>query len=49
MIKLGCEMISVLLSCYKSNVDYLTEQVNSIINQTEKDWELLIYDDGENK
>lgn len=41
-------MISVLLSSYKSNVDYLTEQVNSIINQTEKDRELLIYDDGEN-
>ena len=41
-------MISVLLSCYNSNVEYLTEQVNSILNQTETDWELLIYDDGEN-
>lgn len=39
-------MISILLSCYKSNFDYLKEQIDSIINQTEKDWELLVYDDG---
>ena len=39
-------MISILLSCYKSNFDYLKEQVDSIVNQTEKDWELLIYNDG---
>lgn len=39
-------MISILLSCYKSNLDYLKEQIDSIINQTEKDWELLVYDDG---
>lgn len=39
-------MISILLSCYKSNLDYLKEQIDSIINQTEKDWELLIYNDG---
>ena len=39
-------MISVLLSSYKSNLDYLKEQIDSIINQTEKDWELLIYNDG---
>lgn len=39
-------MISILLSCYKSNLDYLKEQIDSIINQTEEDWELLVYDDG---
>ena len=39
-------MISILLSCYKSNLDYLKEQIDSIINQTEQDWELLVYDDG---
>lgn len=39
-------MISILLSCYKSNFDFLKEQIDSIINQTEKDWELLIYNDG---
>ena len=39
-------MISILLSCYKSNLDYLKEQIDSIVNQTEKDWELLVYDDG---
>lgn len=39
-------MISILMSCYKSNLIYLKEQIDSIINQTEKDWELLVYDDG---
>lgn len=41
-------MISVIMSCYKSNTTYLKEQIESIMKQTEKDWELLIYDDGEN-
>ena len=39
-------MISILLSCYRSNLEYLKQQIDSIVNQTEKDWELLIYDDG---
>ena len=39
-------MISILLSCYNSNLSYLEEQIESIIDQTEKNWELLIYDDG---
>lgn len=39
-------MISILLSCYRSNFEYLKQQIDSIINQTEKDWELLVYDDG---
>lgn len=39
-------MISILMSCYKSNFEYLKEQIDSIINQTEQDWELLIYNDG---
>ena len=39
-------MISILLSCYNSNMGYLAEQVNSIIGQTCMDWELLIYNDG---
>lgn len=39
-------MISILLSCYKSNFEYLKEQIDSIIAQTEKDWELLVYNDG---
>ena len=39
-------MISIIMSCYKSNFEYLKEQIDSIINQTEKEWELLIYDDG---
>ena len=39
-------MISILLSSYKSNFEYLKEQIDSIINQTEEDWELLVYNDG---
>lgn len=39
-------MISILMSCYNSNLSYLLEQCVSIIQQTEKDWELLIYNDG---
>lgn len=34
------------MSCYNSNLHYLEEQIESIIDQTEKDWELLVYDDG---
>lgn len=39
-------MISILMSSYKSNFDYLKAQIDSIVNQTEKDWELLIWNDG---
>lgn len=39
-------MISILLSCYRTNLLYLKEQIDSIIHQTEQDWELLVYDDG---
>ena len=39
-------MISILLSCYKSNFEYLKEQIDSIISQTVQDWELLVYNDG---
>lgn len=38
--------ISIIMSCYKSNFEYLKEQIDSIINQTETDWELLIWNDG---
>lgn len=34
------------MSCYKSNLKYLKEQIDSILNQTETDFELLIYNDG---
>ena len=39
-------MISILMACYKSNLEYLKQQIDSIIKQTEQDWELLIYNDG---
>ena len=39
-------MISILLSCYNSNMDFLDEQIKSVLAQTEKDFELLVYNDG---
>ena len=39
-------MISIIMSCYKSNPTYLKEQIDSIFMQTEEDWKLLIYNDG---
>ena len=40
-------MISILLSCYKSNLEYLKEQLDSIMGQTEQDFEILVYNDGQ--
>ena len=37
-------MISVILPCYKHNA-YLSDAIQSIINQTYPDWELLIFND----
>ena len=34
------------MSCYKSNLEYLKEQIDSILKQTETDFELLVYNDG---
>ncbi len=39
-------MISVIMSCYKSNKEYLEQAVNSILNQTYKDFELLVANNG---
>lgn len=39
-------MISVIMSCYKSNKEYLKEAVLSILNQTYEDFEFLIADNG---
>lgn len=42
--------VSVIMGVYNTlNVDYLNEAVSSIINQTFKDWEFIIYDDGSNQ
>ena len=40
-------MISILMSCYNSNLGYLKEQLDSIFNQTEQDFELVIHLDSE--
>lgn len=39
-------MISVIMSCYKSNKQYLKEAVLSILNQTYGDFEFLIANNG---
>ena len=39
-------MISILLSSYNSNQEYIQTQIHSIMMQTETNWELLIYNDG---
>ena len=39
-------MISVIMSCHKSNPDYLRESVLSILNQSYSDFEFLIANNG---
>lgn len=38
-------MINILLATYNGE-KYLSEQLDSIVNQTYKDWKLIIHDDG---
>lgn len=40
--------ISVIMSCHQSNKQHLKESINSILNQTYTDFELLVADNGEN-
>ena len=37
--------VSVLIPVYKTNVDYLKNAIGSVLNQTFKDFELVIIDD----
>ncbi len=41
----SCELVSVLMAVYNTNVQYLQEAINSILSQTYKDIELIIIDD----
>jgi glycosyltransferase involved in cell wall biosynthesis len=41
-------MISVIMSVYKPNQKYLNEAIQSILNQTYKDFEFIIVNDGDN-
>ena len=40
-------MISVIMNCYNSET-YLEESINSVINQTYKNWELIFWDNQSN-
>ena len=40
-------MVDILMATFNGEL-YIEEQINSIINQTYKDWTLYIRDDGSN-
>ncbi len=40
------EQVDILLATYNSNIKYLTQQIESILNQTYKNFKLLISDDA---
>ena len=38
-------LVSILLNCYNSSL-YISRAIQSVINQSYKNWELIIWDDG---
>ena len=46
---MGEPLVSVLLCVYNPNKEQFREAVNSIIGQTFKHWEMILYDDGSDK
>jgi teichuronic acid biosynthesis glycosyltransferase TuaG len=41
----GVQMISVILTTYNRGEKFLSKAIRSVINQSHKDWELIIVDD----
>ena len=39
-------LVSVIMANYNTPIEYLKESINSILNQTHSNFELLIIDDG---
>ena len=42
-------MISVVMSIYKTNLDYVKISIDSILNQTYKDFEFIVINNGDNQ
>ena len=38
-------LVSILLNCYNSS-PYISRAIQSVIDQSYKNWELIIWDDG---
>ena len=43
------EKVDILLTTYNSKIEYLKMQIDSILNQTYKDFKLIISDDCSTK
>ena len=40
-------LVSILINCYNSE-NYISKAIKSVLNQSYKNWELIIWDDGSN-
>lgn len=43
------DKVDVLLATYNTNIEYLKQQIESILNQTYKDIKLIISDDNSDR
>ncbi len=38
-------LVSILINCFNTS-SFISKAINSVINQSYKNWELIIWDDG---